>query len=196
MIYRRAELSFHRPIWYILFNDIWPKARFTFIIKNIVPKEDLDAGEGILVLEIAEAKDEGSGYEPGREKFTLLSYKMFDTIKKGTQLEFVFTLTEKYKPGKFRIKPTLFIYPTGESPIHSLYKKMEGDEDDAFKAWESLYFSEWDKNLFKDVSRVIRIEGKSELIIIRDFNVLGLSLIGVIVLICAIFKRVKKILSN
>lgn len=189
--YPLPELSFNKSFWSLFFNEVFPKARFEFIIKN---RSKMNISEGILILEIAE--DEGLAIEPKREEFKFLSYKLFETIKPDRSLKLVFSLPDDYKPGRFRIKPTLFIYPQGKSPIKPIYEKMKSLGGDIFKAWENIYFSEWDKNL-GTVLGTLRREGGSYLVVVRGFyDVLGITGISLLAIIVFCFKGIKKLVKR
>lgn len=153
----KAELAFHKPFWSFLFNSIWPKPQFTFIIKNVGLKDDKEIKEGVIVLEIAE--DKGLGEEPPKEDFVFFAYKIFGEIKPQKQIEAVFSFSEQYKPGRFRIKPTLFIFPESKSPIKTSIKIMKEQGVDVFKAWEHIYFQDWYKNLSQELGTLIITNG-------------------------------------
>lgn len=161
----KVELSFKKPFWAPLFNSMWPRPEFAFIIKNVSIKDDKIVDEGVLILEIAE--DKGLGQEPSKDDFTFFTYRMFDGVSIGKQIKLVFNFSEKYKPGRFRIKPTLFIFPKDSSPIKTAYKKMEQHGAEVLGAWESVYFQDWYNNLTQVLGTKI-IEHGSYIVTFED----------------------------
>jgi hypothetical protein len=179
----KVNLSFKKPFWYIFFNDFWPKPQFTFVIENKGTKDDRIIEEGILVVEIAE--DKGIGVLPTDEEFNFLGYALFGEIKQGQSKKLHFRLSEEFKPGRFRVKPTLFLYPKGKSPIHETYRKMRKYSEDIFRAWEWVFFKnkEWKKKLA--VLGVHQIENGNYFIILRGASevyggITGISLLGIV----------------
>ena len=184
----RIALEYKQPWWSVVFNNVFPKPQATFVLHNHEPRDGKTIPEGVLVAEIAE--DRGTGVLPSEEEYHFYDVRLFRALRPGKSLQFAFyPPVDRYKPARYRLRITPFLYLADPSPVHEIYEGMQANDKQSpgsMSAWKWSYFigesgRAWKKKL--PVLGTLTIESESgELIEWRDvytvFAITGITVCG------------------
>jgi len=180
--YFEVKLEPKTPFWSFMFNDMWPKATFSYILRNVADEETgRHVHQGVLVIEVAE--DKGDASLPEQDEFHRLTLRAFEGLPPQQSIRLKVKLGDELKPGRFWLKPTVFLYPEGTSPLHKGYADFADKPSEILNAWEQIFLADWEDNLGGVLGTQTGRYGMHRLIIREVYTVAsvsGLSLAGLL----------------
>ena len=198
----QIALEYKQPLWSVAFNNVFPKPQATFVLHNREPKDGKIIPEGVLIAEIAE--DQGTGTLPAEEEYHFYDVRLFRALRPGKSLQFTFyPPVDRYKPARYRLRITPFLYLADPSPVHKIYESMQANDKQSpgiMSAWKRIYFigesgRAWKKKL--PVLGTLTIESEAgELIEWRDFYtvfaITGITACGALLLVWKCYSGIQR----